>query len=255
MEQWKDRGIILAARPHGEGGAIVSVLTEYHGRHAGYVRGAFSRRMRGILQPGNLVDLQWSARISDSLGSYSIEQERNLAAPYLADPLRLRAIQSACALCDSALPEREGHPGLFYGLQLMFDAMADDIWGAAYVVWELAFLKELGFGLNLTRCAGGGDPADLAYVSPRSGHAVSNEAAAPYKDRLLPLPAFLSPQKGNADETEILKGLRLCGYFLRHWVYVHHSKGIPPERARFEESYARMAADDSAVDENAVMSA
>lgn len=242
MEQWQDQGIVLSARAHGESGAVVSLLTEAHGRHAGYVRGAHSSKMRGLLEPGNLVGVIWQTRVDGNLGTYTLEQERNLAGGLMDDPLKLGALLAACSLCDAALPEREGHPGLFHGFLALMDAMDGDIWGAAYVMWEIALLRELGFGLNLTRCAGGGSAERLAYVSPKSGHAVSAEAGEPYKDKLLPLPAFLKPQRGEATLDEILKGVAMTGYFIEHWVFAQHRSGPPEERRRFQERLAKHCA-------------
>lgn len=239
MEQWQDQGIVLSARPHGEGGAVVSLLTEGHGRHAGYVRGVQSSKMRGVLEPGSLATVRWQARAESDLGAYGLEQDRNLAAPLMDDPLKLGALLSACALCDTALPEREGHPGLFHGFLALAGAMETDIWGAAYVMWEIALLRELGFALNLSRCAGGGSADDLVWVSPKSGHAVSAQAGEPYKDRLLPLPGFLTPRKGDVTEEDVLKGLEMTGYFLEHWVFIHHRSGIPAERQRLQDRLLR----------------
>lgn len=239
MEQWRDQGIVLAARPHGESGAVVSVLTEQHGRHNGYVRGGQGGRQRAVLQPGTLVAAEWGAQVANSLGAFTLEAERQAASVLMDDPLKLGALMSACALCDAALPEREGHPGLYHGFVALLDMMDSELWGAGYVIWEISLLRELGFAIDLTRCAAGGDAADLAWVSPKSGCAVSDAAAGPWKERLLPLPAFLKPQRGPADEAEVLKGLRMTSYFLEHWVFTHHSRGIPDDRLRFEERFAR----------------
>ncbi len=243
MEQWRDQGFVLAVRPHGEGGAVVSVLTEHHGRHAGYVHGAQSSAKRGMLQPGTLLSIDWKSRVADQLGTITPEQERGLPHGILDDGLRLSALLSACALCDAALPEREGHEGLFHGFKTLIEMMDQEIWGAAYVFWEIALLKELGFGLDLTRCAGGGDPQTLAYVSPNSGRAVSYAAAEPYKEKLLELPSFLKPNGGPLDSEEIAKGIKMTGHFMEHWVFAHHSKGVPDPRLRFEARYAKHVAD------------
>ena len=240
MEQWQDQGIVLSARAHGESGAVVSVLTENYGRHAGYIRGAHSSRLRGVIEPGNLVGAHWASRVADQLGTFTLEQEQNLAAGCLDTPLKLAALQSACALCDEALPERESHPGLFYGLKALLENMDSEIWGAAYIMWEIALLKELGFALNLTRCAGGGDPQTLEWISPKTGHAVSREKGQLYKDRLLPLPAFLKPERGDTGNEEIVRGLRMTSHFLEHWVFNHHSRGIPAARLRFQESFEKL---------------
>ena len=244
MERWQDQGIVLSVRPHGENGAVVSLLTEHHGRHAGYVRGVHSTKGRGTLEPGNLVDVDWQSRVADQLGSFTLELSKNPTAHFISEPLPLSALQSACALCDAALPEREGHPGLFYGLQSLFEALRGEVWAPAYVMWEIAFLRELGFSLDLSKCAGGGDPMDLIYVSPKTGRAVSEAAGRIYKERLLGLPGFLSPAGGSGDAAEVWQGLRLISYFLEHWVFVH-LKGIPEPRLRFEARFAKRVGQES----------
>ena len=240
MESWEDQGIVLSVRAHGESGGVISLLTENNGRHAGYVRGVHSSKMRGVIEVGNLVDAHWQARVSDNLGFYNLEQIKSYSPNILSEPLKLSALQSACALCDQALPEREGHIGLFHGLLAFFETLDSDIWGAAYIIWEIAFLRELGFSLDLSRCAGGGqDNSTLAYVSPKTGRAVSYEAGEPYKDKLLELPAFLKPNGGPAEMDDVLTGLKLTGYFLEHWAFNHHSQGIPEQRLYFFDRMQR----------------
>lgn len=256
MEHWQDQAIVLSARVHGENGAIVSLLTETYGRQAGYVHGATSSKKRGNLEVGNIVDARWQARVHDQLGSLSLELVHNPAAHFLHDPQRLAALQSACALCHAALPEREGHPGLYHGFRALLDALEGEFWAQTYIMWEIALLRELGFSLDLKQCAGGGDAANLAYVSPKTGRAVSEEAAGIYKERLLKLPGFLRPltpalslrereepakREGEKDEREdILTGLKLTGYFLEHWAFAHHTHGMPEARRTLEERVTKL---------------
>lgn len=243
MEQWQDKAIILAVRPHGESGAIVSLLTSQNGRQAGYFRGASSTKNRGTLEIGNIVDANWSARTSDSLGTLSLELERSTAARIMHDALKLSALQSACALCDQAVPEKEGHGGLYDGMMALLDILEGEIWAAGYIVWEIALLRELGFSLDLSRCAGGGDNNTLAYVSPKTGRAVSYQAGEPYKDKLLPLPGFLKPNAAPPTDQDVATGLQLTRFFLEHWVFAHHRSGLPEARSRldlrFQEVFAK----------------
>lgn len=239
MEQWQDQGIILQVRAHGENGAVVSLLTPHLGRVAGYVRGAGSSKMRGTLEIGNLVDARWSARTEGQLGSYTLELSKNHAAGVMDDSLKLGALQSACALCHDTLPEREVHEGLYHGLLALFEMLQGEVWGAAYVMWEIALLRELGFSLDLTKCAGGGDAATLAYVSPKTGRAVSYAQAQPYKEKLLELPSFLKPNGGPCEDEDVITGLKLTGYFLEHWVFAHHSNGPSTERLRLFDRFAK----------------
>src|SRR4051812_20510944 len=179
--EWEDHGIVLSERRHGESGAIVSLLTAEHGRHAGRVRSTHGPRTRGIFVPGNLVLASWRARLDEHLGNFTGELVTPFAAHALDDPGRLGCLTAACALIDIALPEREPHPRAFAALEGLLAEAAGMAagsagWKAAYVRWELELLGELGFGLDLTHCAVTGATEDLRYVSPRTGRAVCAQA-------------------------------------------------------------------------------
>jgi DNA repair protein RecO (recombination protein O) len=213
---WQDEGFILAVRRHGESAAVVSVFTAGHGRHAGLVRGGGSRRASPTHQIGNRVQATWRARLADQLGSLTLELARPVAALLLDRPDRLAGLCAACALLEAGLPERDPHPNLYRSLGDLIDALVqEEAWWDRYVRFELDLLADLGFGLDLGCCAVTGGAEDLAFVSPRSGRAVSRAAAEPYADRLLPLPAFLVGQ-GPPDAAQIRAGLQLTGAFLRH---------------------------------------
>lgn len=243
MEHWRDQGIVLSARGHGENGAIVRILTEERGLTAGYVRGASGSKMRGVLEAGNLVDVAWSSRTSDGLGAFDLELIRNSSVQVIADALRLAALQSAVSLCEAALPEGEAHAGLFHGTLALFEALGGAAWGESYVMWEIAFLRELGFSLDLSRCASGGGDTDLVYVSPKTGRAVSRSAGILYKDKLLPLPCFLARRSGETEAEDVAEGLKMTGYFLEHWAFTHVSSGMPEARLRFIERFAKTNSD------------
>ena len=229
--EWRDEGIVLSLRKHGESAVIAYLLTQYHGRHAGLVRGGNSTKMRGVLQQGNELSVQWRARLEDHLGSFAIELQEGHAARVLSDPGRLSAMLSACALVDLCLPEREPHPDIFATLRALLLALPDAAWAAEYVAWELSLLAELGFGLDLSMCAASGATTDLIYVSPKSGRAVSAAAGENYKDKLLPLPQFLVG-KEVVEPRDIADGLRLTGYFLDRHVLAPHAKLLPDARVR-----------------------
>jgi DNA repair protein RecO (recombination protein O) len=249
MVEWIDEGIVLTARPHGEGSAVVVLLTQAHGRHAGLVRGAFSGRARGLYQAGNSVRAEWRARLAEHLGNYSCELSHGYAADVLDDPLKLAGLSAACAVAEASLPEREPHPRVHDGLVALLQAMAmpelGDAWVAAYVRWEIGVLADLGYGLDLESCAATGANDDLAYVSPRTGRAVSLAAGEPYRDRLLALPRFLIGQAGGlaggGDADDLFRGLALSGFFLERHVFATHGRQPPPARTRFVERFARDA--------------
>ncbi len=239
--EWSDDAIVLSARSHGESAAIVTLLTREHGRHAGLVRGGAGRRQRGVLQPGNQVAATWRARLSEHLGTLVCELERARAAALMDDAPRLAGLRSACAIAEVGLPERDPHRDVFDSTVDLLDAMGTAAgWRLNYVRWELDLLADLGFGLDLSACAATGVTTDLAYVSPRTGRAVSVEAARPYRHRLLRLPRFmLDATLADADGADIEAGLALTGYFLERQMLDPHGAALPPARTRFVAMLAR----------------
>jgi DNA repair protein RecO (recombination protein O) len=244
--EWNEDGLVLAARQHGESSAIITLLTLEHGRHAGMVRGGGSSRARGIYQPGNLVSAVWRGRLIEHLGNFHCELLRGYAGPLLEDAFRLAILGAVCAIAETALPEREPHPDVFSRALALLALLNEGertapqaACIAAYVRWELTLLRELGYGLDLSSCAVTGESADLTFVSPKSGRAVSTAAAGPWKDRLLALPAFLLTEEGaaEADMADARQGLALTGWFLDRYVYSPQNHRVPAARLRLVEAF------------------
>jgi DNA repair protein RecO (recombination protein O) len=214
MIEWRDEGAVLSVRAHGEAAAIVDVFTAAHGRYAGIVRGGAGRRLTPVLQPGGQVALVWRARLEEHLGAFMVEPLRSRAAQAMGDRLALAGLNAVTALVALALPERDPHPGLYRRTVALLDLLGQgDVWPLAYLQWELALLEEMGFGLDLSSCAVTGAAEDLAYVSPRTGRAVSRAGAGDWAARLLPLPAVLRGE-GAAGGAEIAAALATTGHFI-----------------------------------------
>jgi DNA repair protein RecO (recombination protein O) len=228
---FEDDAFVLAARAHGEAGAIVELLTATHGRYVAHVAGGASRRMRPFLQPGARVIVRYRARVAEQLGAASLEPDGEGPSALFDDPLALAGLSAAAGVAAGALPEREAHPGAFFAFEALRLALADPrIWPAVYVRFEAGLLQELGFGLDLSRCAVTGSNDDLVWVSPRTGRAVSRQAGAPYADRLLKLPPFLLSAQGGLAAGDIGAGLDLTGHFLQRFVYSVMNRPLPPPR-------------------------
>jgi DNA repair protein RecO (recombination protein O) len=228
--EFEDDAFVLSARPFGENGAIVELLTASHGRWAGHVSGGGSRRIRPLLQPGMRVTARYRARVSDQLGSVALEAAGQGPSALFDDPLALAGLASAAAVCG-ALPEREPHPGAFLALEALSLALAaTEDWPAVYVRFEAGLLAELGFALDLSSCAATGSLDDLIYVSPRTGRAVSRDAGEPYKDRMLTLPPFLMSSQSALVPGDVGAGLTLTGHFLEAFVFNALNRPLPPAR-------------------------
>jgi len=236
---WSDEGIFLSGKPLGEANIIAEILTFEHGRHLGLVRGGRSRRIRPVLQPGNLIRVTWRARLSEHLGGFNVEMMEAHGARVLDDAAALAAIGTLSGLIK-LLPERDPHPELYATtLHLLRSFAEPDIWPTLLVHWEFQLLAELGFGLDLSECASTGCTEELVYVSPRSGRAVSREAGAPYGDKLLLLPAFLLDSTAPLGPADIAAGFALTGFFLERDVLEPHGLKLPPARDRLLDLLAR----------------
>lgn len=237
MSQFTDSGLIIRVKPHGEGALILTVLTAQHGVRSGYVHaGRISSRLRGVLQIGNQLHLDWQGQTENDLGRFSVEAEDQATARILTDKKRLLAVQSVCALLEQCVGEREVLPGLYEGSLAWFESLSGDAWAPALVMWELHLLNTLGFGLNLDACVATGVTQGLTHVSPKSGGAVCAQEAQPYADKLLPLPSFLRGE-GDYNDGEVAIGLRLTGYFLFHRVLDPLSRTIPDVRERLYQAF------------------
>ncbi len=233
--EWRDEGIVIGLRRHGESSAIVEAMTRAHGRHLGLVRGGRSPRLAAALQPGNTLVLVWRARLDEHLGAYGVEPLKLRAGRLLPSALALAGIGYLGELLR-LLPERDPHEGLFEALAAIADHLDDAAIAPALVArFEARILSECGYALDLTACAATGAREALIYVSPKSGRAVSASAGAPWRDKLLPLPGFLRPEVGapTPDAAAVADAFRLTGFFLLRDLFAPRGLPLPDSRRAF----------------------
>jgi topoisomerase-4 subunit A len=241
---WDAPAIVLDARAFGEGDAVATVMTEAHGLHRGLARGGAGRSGAPVWQAGNLVQARWVARLADQLGSFSAELVHPAAALALDDALSLAMLSAACSVAEGALPEREPHPRVFQGLlQFVAHLARGPIMLTELVRWETLLLADLGYGLDLTACAVTGERAGLAFVSPKTGRAVTAAAAGTWATRLLPLPGFLVGAN-TSSATDWRDGLALTGHFLARDAFGHHHRPVPAARRMLYDRVAALADSD-----------
>ncbi len=236
--KWQDQGIVLSARRHGESSWILSLLTQDHGRHVGLAR--ISKKNQVLLQMGNLVQASWTARLPEHLGMWQLELVSSPLARIMADPLKLTGLTSVIHLLDHILAERLSYPHIYDSLEAFIQGLwikkenshDQTQWLRSYVRFELMLLEQLGYGLDLRTCAATGQRENLIYVSPKTGRAVCQESGAPYHDRLLRLPPFLSDiafGESDLQSPDLKDGLKMTGYFLGTHFF---PKGLPESRFR-----------------------
>lgn len=214
MVEWKDQGIIVGMRPFGEKDGILYVLTHYHGCYGGIVKNIKSRHNQS-LQVGTLAACHWKARLSEHIGTWTLEAEKSYLADILGDSRRLLALTVAAQLTIQLLPERHPYTAFFeVWRHFLVTLSAQEDWRREYVSFEYNLLQELGFGLKLTSCAVTNTAENLKYVSPKTGCAVTENVGMPYHEKLLQLPLFFTQDTEKVERDDIVKGLTLTGYFL-----------------------------------------
>ncbi len=237
--EWTDEGIVLGVRRHGESSALVELLTRARGRHMGLVRGGAARRMTPLLQPGNTLHATWRARIESQLGHFLVEPVTLRADALMQTPHGSFGVTHLTGLLR-LLPERDPHPGLFATADAILDAFdAPAHAGELMARFEMAMLAELGFGLDLSRCAATGGNNDLAFVSPRTGRAVSRSAGDPYADKLFVLPTFLIGGIMPPSHDDMEAALRITGHFLASRVMEPRGLVLSEARAGFLSALKR----------------
>jgi DNA repair protein RecO (recombination protein O) len=237
--EWTDEGIVLGVKRHGETSVILELMTLARGRHLGLVRGGAGTRLRGVLQPGNTLRATWRARLDEHLGHFAVEGLNLRAAGFLSAAHAVHGVTHLAALCR-LLAEREPHARIHEMLETILDALDDPAAVAPMVArFELEFLAELGFGLDLSSCAATGATQDLIYVSPRSGRAVSRAGGEAYRDRLLRLPGFLRIEAAPAPAAELADAFALTGFFLDRYAFAPRGVAMPDARARFVAAVVR----------------
>jgi DNA repair protein RecO (recombination protein O) len=240
--EWDAPTIVLDARPYAEGDVVATVMSQAHGLHRGLARGGASRGKAATWQAGNLVQVRWTARLTEQLGSFTGELIHPAAAHVMDDALGLAMLTALCAVAEGALPERQPHPRIFAGLLSVIPRLPLGETQLTDVVrWELVVLSDLGYGLDLSGCAVTGRTEGLTYVSPRTGRAVTLEGAGNWSARLLPLPGFIIGETG-ADATAWRDGLRLTGHFLARDAFGHQHRPLPQARQMLYDRVAAMAA-------------
>jgi len=233
--EWQDDAIVLGSKPFGEGKLVAEVFARAHGRFGGVVHGG--RRAAPALQPGNVVHAGWKARLAEQLGFFQpLELTQPHAGRVLDDAVALAAIASSIALVRGATAERQAYPALYDALAIVLGALPEaELWPALYARFELGLLAQVGYGLDLTRCALTGVTEDLAFVSPKTGRAASAAAGAPFAGKLLRLPPFLTAPDAPLESGDVADSLALSGFFLERRVYDYRGENMPDQRRRLIE--------------------
>ena len=237
--EWRDQGILLATKPFGETSLIIDVFTPNHGKASGVVRGGQSKKLKPTLQIGAQLDLTWKARLQEHLGSFQAELIRSRTANVMDDRLLLAGMLSSATLINRFFPEGLVYKEFYESSENLFDLLQfPDIWTLAYLKWEFDFLETLGFGLDLEKCAVTGSTADLKFISPKSGRAVSQSAAGEWASKLLPFPMAAIGQANSLKD--ILDGLKVSQFFLEKKVLIAFGiEHLPIARSRFISSIER----------------
>lgn len=237
--RWESNGLILNFSKYNEKSYILEIFTEEHGKHKGIIRGLHSKNKRSIIEPGNEVFATWSGRLETHLGNYNVEPIKLWSSHVLQFKDKLSAISSICSLISLTMAERQPNPIIYFSSKKLIEIVASkrEDWISEYVFWEMQLLSEIGYGLDLERCAVTSKSSDLVYVSPSSGRAVTNEGAGDFRNKLLPLPKFMTDFKANYDNDDIYNALNLTEFFFKKRFFLPNNLNFPQSRNRLKELF------------------
>lgn len=237
--RWESNGLILNFSKYNEKSYILEIFTEEHGKHKGIIRGLHSKNKRSIIEPGNEVFVTWSGRLETHLGNYNVEPIKLWSSHVLQFKDKLSAISSICSLISLTMAERQPNPLIYFSSKKLIEIVASkrEDWIREYVFWEMQLLSEIGYGLDLERCAVTSKSSDLVYVSPSSGRAVTNEGAGDFRNKLLPLPKFMTDFKANYDNDDIYNALNLTEFFFKKRFFLPNNLNFPQSRNRLKELF------------------
>jgi DNA repair protein RecO (recombination protein O) len=237
--RWESNGLILNFSKYNEKSYILEIFTEEHGKHKGIIRGLHSKNKRSIIEPGNEVFATWSGRLETHLGNYNVEPIKLWSSHVLQFKDKLSAISSICSLISLTMAERQPNPIIYFSSKKLIEIVASkrEDWIREYVFWEMQLLSEIGYGLDLERCAVTSKSSDLVYVSPSSGRAVTNEGAGDFRNKLLPLPKFMTDFKANYDNNDIYNALNLTEFFFKKRFFLPNNLNFPQSRNRLKELF------------------
>lgn len=219
--KWQDTGIVVSTKKYGESSLILNLFTENHGLHSGLIKFSNSKKTRNMFQVGNICAVEWTGRLEDQLGYYKSEIEKSVSHNIINNSLKIDVLISLSSLLNKLLADRQVHSSLFLNTINFIHYLNknEKYWILKYIRWELKFLSELGFGLDLSKCAVTGSKNDLQFISPKSGRAVSAEGAGEWRNKLFVLPKFfLLDNEYTDDKSELLKGFKITTFFLNRYV-------------------------------------
>lgn len=237
--RWSSDGIILNFLNYNEKSYILEIFTEEHGKHRGLIRGLHSKNKRSIIEPGNEVYANWSGRLETHLGNYNVEPIKLWSSYVLQFKDRLSAISSICSLISLTMAENQPNSIFYISSKKLIESVAtnSDSWIKEYVYWEMQLLSEIGYGLDLERCAVTSKSSNLNYVSPSSGRAVTEEGAGNYKNKLLPLPNFVTNYNSYYNKTDVFNALNLTEFFFKKRFFRPNNLNFPQSRNRLKELF------------------
>jgi DNA repair protein RecO (recombination protein O) len=232
MQKWQTQAIVLSVKKFSERDLLVNVFAQEQGLHSGIVKAGQSKTKASLYQAGNVLSLNWSARLVDQLGNFTGELEEPISAKLMNDRNKLQALLSLTGILRDSLAERDEHDDLYAEfLRFLQHLCGAQDWLKDYANFEVQMLRMLGFGLDLSECAVTGMAQNLEYVSPKTGRAVTKQGASGYENKLFKLPKFLL-DGGEASNAEILQSLEITGHFLQQNIFNPQHKHMPDERAR-----------------------
>ena len=228
--QFEDDGYIINLRKHGENSLILTVLSQNHGKVTGYVKNCLHKKNLALFQLGNHVHVDAYSRVDENMLSLKVELLEASSVNFFSDIQKIACLSSFCELSNATMPELFPLESFFNTINNFFNFINEDNWIYYYCCFEFYLLDMLGIGLDLSECAATQRTDNLAYVSPKSGKAVCEEAGNLYKDKLFLYPHFIIHENTHPNKEEVKALLQMTEFFLNKNFFRTHGLKFPQNR-------------------------
>ena len=220
--QLEDKGYLLLKSRYNENSVIAEIFTKNHGKISGIIFGATSNKLKNYLQIGNKFHINFNSKNDTQSGYFKVEIDRVLTPIYFENKKKLACIISAMNLIKLLTVELQENTNIFKLINNFFDLLKNENWLKQFVLWELQFLKVIGYDLELRNLV------DKEIVNGEKIYFVksNNEKKS--------IPNFLIDIDDHVyDDKTLLKGLKLVGDFIDKSILKPNNITYPSSRLEF----------------------
>ena len=219
---WLDTGFLLTKIPFKENSIIANFYTKRHGKTAGIIYGATSKKIKNYLQNGNELYLEYHSKNDSTLGYFKIEIIKPFTSKFFSEKKKLNCIVSVLELIKILTVDSQENQKIYNLINELFTLLDRDIWEIDYVFWELNLLKYIGFDLDIS------EYCKFEIIDNQKRYFIENAS------KKMIVPNFLiENDKKKITDKDVFNSLNLISEYLKKNILVPNNINFPFSRLNF----------------------